>query len=282
MLSEADYAELRAIAKLEHSSHGWLLTLTDQVGTLVQKLPKRVTQAISMAIEPVLRASNRFAQITHVQTQSQGVAGRVVGYLGGETFHRVAVVASGAAGGFFGAPGALVDVAASTTLVLRSIQEIAQGYGEDLASASGLADCLAVLAMGGPSSDDDNLDEGYWTTRAALHVAITPAALEAAMASKAAQELASKDAIKRVLESAAFKKVLERYAITAQAAFAEKAVPFVGAAAGAIVNYQFMSHYQRMAHVLYRLKRLERAYDPDQVLSCYASVMRSLRKPMPT
>jgi len=278
MLSEADFEELRAIAELEHNSHTWLLALTDKVGTLVKKLPSQITYAISLVIEPVLKGSNRLASVTHVPTEPQSMAGQFLSYLSGEVFHRAAVVTTGAASGFFGAPGALADVAASTTLVLRSIQEIAQGYGEDLTSASGLADCLAVLAMGGPSSDDNDLDEGFWTTRAALHLAITPAALEAALASKTAQEVASKEAIKRVLESAAFKKVLERYAISTQAAFAEKAVPFVGAAAGAIINYQFMRHYQQMTHVLYRLKRLEQAYDPGQVMSCYASVLRSLRK----
>lgn len=275
-LTERDYDELLAIARFDLESRTWLVGLTEKVGKLVARLPTSITKMISAALEPALRVGNRVAAYTHAPAGSRGVLARVAGWTSGEWFHRGAVTLSGFAGGFFGAPTAIVDVAASTTLVLRSIQEIAISYGEDLSDPSSLAECLSVLAMGGPLAEDDKLDEGYWTTRAALHMAITPAAVTEALASKTAQDFASAAAVRRLLDSTAFQKVLERFAITTQAAFAEKAVPVVGAVAGSVVNYQFMAYYQRMAHVLYRLKEVEARYDPAQVRSCYGAIARSL------
>ena len=133
-----------------------------------------------------------------------------------------------------------------------------------------------MLSMGGPAGDDDNLDEGFWTTRAGLHAAINPTTVGKLMADRTVQDFAAQESVQRLLNSTAMQKVLERFAITTQAAFAEKAVPVIGGLVGAFVNYQFMAFYQKMAHVLYRLKRVEARYEGGQVRSCYGQISRSL------
>jgi hypothetical protein len=279
-LADDDFAELRAIAQLEADSHTWLNSLTALAEKALKKSKKVValTHFISMILGPVLRTSNQLASWSHIPSDTPGLMGKLGSYLNGEAFHRTVVTASGAAGGFFGPITAFVDVAASTTLVLRSIQEIATSYGEDLSDPQALLDCLMVLSKGGPSDDDDALDEAYWATRASFHTSINPATVKLALESKAMQDFAAKETIKKVLESAVVKKILERYSITTAAAFAEKAIPVIGGAAGAVVNYQFMTYYQNMAHVTYRLKRIETKYESGQVRSCYGQIVKASRK----
>ena len=47
------------------------------------------------------------------------------------------------------------------------------------------------------------------------------------------------------------------------------AVPVLGAAGGAVVNTLFMDHYQTIARGHFVVRRLERQYGIDAVLSAY-------------
>lgn len=115
------------------------------------------------ALKPVLTATN--AAVAHSHAGSAPTwANRIGATLSGPIFHKLAAAVSGAVGGSLGPLTAAGDVIVSTTLIMRSTQEIARDYGEDLASPEALADCLSVLAMGGPGSEDDDLDSGLSAT----------------------------------------------------------------------------------------------------------------------
>jgi hypothetical protein len=53
---------------------------------------------------------------------------------------------------------------------------------------------------------------------------------------------------------------------------AAKAVPIVGAAAGAALNVVFMDHFQQMAEGHFIVRRLERRHGGDVVRRAYASL----------
>jgi hypothetical protein len=83
-------------------------------------------------------------------------------------FNKAITVASGAATGFLGLPGVAIDIPVTTLVIMRSIAEIARSKGDDLASDEVKCACLQVPAFGGVTTDGDDTDIGYWSTRAAL------------------------------------------------------------------------------------------------------------------
>jgi len=88
-------------------------------------------------------------------------------------FNKAVVVATGTTTGWFGLPGALVDIPVTTLMMMRSIAEIARFHGEDLSSDETKRACLQVFAFGGPGAQDDDAEVSYWVTRSGLsHKAI--------------------------------------------------------------------------------------------------------------
>ncbi len=221
--------------------------------------------------------------MAHTHTEDDGSWASWFGQmLSGSYFHKAIVSASGALGGSLGPLSAAGDIAFSTAMIIRSIQEIAIDYGEDLSKPQALADCLSVLAMGGPRSDEETLDSTFLETRLGLRAGITEKsvskAIEKGAKLEATQKVLASKVVQDALESTTFKKLIDRFGITTQAVFVEKSIPVVGAVFGAATNYQFMSYYQSLAHVLYRIKELESRYDPEQVNSCYSRVRQALKK----
>lgn len=281
-LSDEDFDALIAIATLDVGATTRLIGATEKIGGFAaRRLPKWLKAGIEKALTPILTRANNAVALSHAGTDPTW-ANWVGARFSGPTFHKVATAASGAIGGSLGPLTAVGDVIISTSLIMRSIQEIARDYGEDLANPEALADCLSVLAMGGPRSDDDDLDSAFWNMRAGLKLGIREKVVlkvvETGLKTEAAQKVLSAQAVSEIIQSAAFTKIIERFGIATQAAFAEKAVPIIGGVAGAVVNYQFLSYYQKMAHVLYRLKAIETRYEQGQVVSCYLRVVAALKK----
>ena len=281
-LSDEDFDALIAIATLDVGATTRLIGATEKLGGIAAKaLPKWFKAGIEKALTPILTSANTMVAYSHAGTDPTW-ANWIGARLSGQTFHKVAAAASGAIGGSLGPLTAVGDVIISTSLIMRSIQEIARDYGEDLSNPEALADCLSVLAMGGPRSDDDDLDSAFWNMRAGLKLGIREKvvlkAVETGLKTETAQRVLGSQAVSEIIQSAAFKKIIERFGIATQAAFAEKAVPIIGGMAGALVNYQFLSYYQKMAHVLYRLKPIEERYEEGQVVSCYLRVVGALKK----
>jgi hypothetical protein len=69
-----------------------------------------------------------------------------------------------------------VELPISTTIMLRSIVDIARSEGHDVDSAEVKLNCLEVFAFGGRSHSDDAAESGYWAIRAALAKSISEAA----------------------------------------------------------------------------------------------------------
>lgn len=166
--------------------------------------------------------------------------------------HRLATMASGAASGFVGLPGVLFDIPFTTTTILRSIAEVARDSGEDLAEEETRRACLQVLAFGGPGSEDDDAETGYWATRLGVnHLTVN------LLISNAAGQ----------------------FGVTLSEKFLAQAVPVAGALAGAAFNYAFTEYYQNMARVHFCLRALERRTgDAAAVRGCFQGMVRLARE----
>jgi len=165
--------------------------------------------------------------------------------------HRLATAASGAASGFAGFPGVVFDIPFTTTMILRSIAQVARDSGEDLSEEATRRACLEVLAFGGPGSADDETEMGYWATRLGVnHLTIN-----------------------LLIKSAA-----GRFGMVLSDKLMAQAVPVAGAITGGLLNYAFTEHYQNMARVHFCLRALERRTGETLVLQqCFNQMVQAAR-----
>src|SRR3954462_12396972 len=79
-----------------------------------------------------------------------------------ERFHKFLVGASGGIGGAFGLAALAFELPISTTIMLRSIADIARSEGFDPRALETRLACLEVFALGGRTPADDATESGYW------------------------------------------------------------------------------------------------------------------------
>ena len=184
--------------------------------------------------------------------------------ISGDAHHKTLVGLSGAVGGFFGLPGLLVELPITTTLMLRSIADIARSEGEDLSHAEARSECLSVFALGGRTEHDDAVETGYYGVRAALSLTLSNAA--SSIHRHGLQGTGTPAAAKLI------SAVASRFGIPVSQKAAAQAMPYIGAAAGALVNTVFVHHFQTVGRSHFVLRRLERKYGVDIVEAEYERV----------
>jgi hypothetical protein len=175
--------------------------------------------------------------------------------------HKLMVAASGAAGGALGLAALAVELPLSTTIMLRSIAEIARSEGEQIQSLESKLACLEVFALGGRSAGDNAAETGYFAIRVALARQISDAVAYIAQRGLAEE---GAPALVRLLGS-----IAGRFGTVVSEKVAAQAVPVIGAAGGALVNTLFMDHFQDMARGHFIIRRLERTYPASLVESEY-------------
>jgi len=254
----SDLEELRQAKELlEHP--GIAAKLSAIVGSPVEKgmklLPARWQSAVNDATRGALeRALN--------------VAVRSLGSRRGvprDGLHRLAAAASGAVGGAFGLPALAIELPVSTTLMLRSIADIAAANGEDLAQIDARLACLAVFALGSTrKGSDDAAETGYFAVRSALASAVT----------EASKHLAQKGLAKGTAPALVrlISLIAARFGLVVSEKAAVQAIPILGAAGGALVNTVFIGHYQDMARGHFAVRRLERTHGVEAVRAAYEAL----------
>jgi len=175
--------------------------------------------------------------------------------------HSLGVALAGAAGGAFGWASLPIELPLSTTIMLRSIADIARANGESVDSIDTQLACLMVFSMGGKSSGDDATESGYFATRVALAKSMADAAGYLAQQGVINQ---SAPAVIRFISA-----IAQRFNVQVTHKVAATAVPVVGAASGALINMLFISHYQEMARGHFTVRRLERIYSEKAVQLAY-------------
>ncbi len=253
-LSEEHHAQLAgAKALLEHP--GLAVKVSSLIGTPIEKgfelLPAGWRDKVGAATRDALQVALQGALLTMNARADQAHP----------RWHKFASMLSGATGGAFGLPALVVELPVSTTIICRSIADIARANGESLDDMSVRMACLEVFALGGPSRADDAAESGYFAVRAALAQAVSDAGRYLA-AHAAVQDGAP--AVVRLISL-----IAARFQIQVSQKAAAQAVPIIGAATGALINLVFMDHFQDMSRGHFTIRRLERIYGATQVRDAY-------------
>ncbi len=230
--------------------------ITNLIGKPIERgmelLPEKWSAAVNEATRKSLETALDVALMT-VGKEGQSASSNI--------WHKIAAVASGAGGGAFGLPALVIELPVSTTIMLRSIADIARSEGEDLYLAASKLACLEVFALGGRKSNDDAAESGYFAVRAALARAVGEAAefiAERGFAKEGAP------AIVRLISL-----IASRFGANVSEKVAAQAVPAIGAVGGALINLAFIDHFQDMARGHFTVRRLERVYGTEVVQSEY-------------
>lgn len=215
-------AELDRLAARYRAAGGAGIELLNLLGgraeTLLDRLPGPVRAQLDGATETALRLAVQGAQASRRAVPDQA-----------PWVNTALSTAMGAAGGFGGLPSALVELPATTTMLLRAIQGAAAREGFDPAAPSVMFDCVRVFSAAGPLERDDGADLGFLTLRLTL----------------------SGSAMQRLIAA-----IAPRLAAVLGQKLAAQTVPVLGAVAGAGTNYLYARYYQEIAHVHFGLRRL--------------------------
>jgi hypothetical protein len=178
-----------------------------------------------------------------------------------DRLHRWLGAGTGALGGLAGFWSLALELPVSTTLMLRSIADIAASEGQDLNKAETRLDCVQIFALGGPSPSDNAAESGYWIVRAGMSKAFTDAAAYAAQFGL--QREAGPPVVRLISAIAA------RFSTDVAAHTAVRLIPVVSAASAATVNVIFIHHFQEIARGHFTVRRLEAKYGQQQVAQQY-------------
>ncbi|MCA8295870.1 EcsC family protein [Burkholderia sp. AU30198] len=252
-------------AKQVLESPSLTMKLTGMLGAPVEKmiarLPDFATGKINDATQLALRKCLNIA----LRTLGKPPAPDAEPDKPSNLLHKLAVATTGAAGGAFGFLALPVELPVTTTLIFRSVCDIARSEGEDLSSVDTQLQCLAVLGMGGnPDKQEEDADLGYFVLRGALAQAISKASSDITTKGIAAHSSA---AVFKLVQT-----VASRFSVQVTEQMAAKSIPAIGAVLGATVNTLFIDHFQQMAHGHFTVRRLERKYGSVAVKAAYQAI----------
>jgi hypothetical protein len=235
----------RAVACLEATSFAQRLTdaIGRPVGILSRTVPQSARRAVAHASETALRGALKLALRT-IDLKAPAKAGNRA--------HKLASAISGALGGAFGLAALPLELPISTTILLRSIAEIAREEGEDLNTPSAALACVEVLALGGKEGEEAALESSYFAVRAALAKSVSDSARFVAEQGLGAQ---SAPVVARLIS-----QIAAGFGVVVSEKFAAQAVPILGAIGGATVNAAFADHFQTVARGHFIVRRLEREH----------------------
>lgn len=257
-LAGSDLESLRAaVAALERESFAGRITRLAgrQAGMLSGSLPPQVQQFAAAAAREALSTALKVA-LTSLENAPRGDTTRL---------HRRLAAVTGGIGGAVGFASLPIELPLSTTIMLRSIADIARNEGEDLRlPETGLA-CLEVFALGG-HPDDNVLEGGYLAMRGLLAKSVSDAA-QFVTARGVAQ--AKAPALVRLIS-----QLSTHFGVAVSQKAAAQAVPLIGAMSGAVLNIAFTEHFQTLARGHFTVRRLERMYNPALVRARYARIAR--------
>ncbi|OIQ27446.1 MAG: protein EcsC [Alphaproteobacteria bacterium MedPE-SWcel] len=222
-LSAADIeAELDAIAARYRAAGHFGMRLLNALGGRTEDLMRSLPGPLRSGVEATVQ------QALHLAVRGAAHSRRVVQDQPART-DRLISTTMGMVGGAAGLPGALIELPATTTFLLRSIQGVAVGYGFDPSADAVRFDAVEVFAAAGPMAHDDGADTGFLTLRLGLSGAGVSHLIAA---------------------------VAPRLAVALGPKLAAQMVPVLGAVAGGGINYIYSGYYQEMAHVHFALRRL--------------------------
>lgn len=220
-------AELDRLAAHYRSAGGAGIKLLNSLGgsaeSLLDQLPAPVRDGLTGATERALWFAMHAAEGSRRAVPDQ------------QPWVNTAIsTAMGAAGGMGGMSTALMELPATTAMLLRAIQGAAAREGFDPSEEGVKFDCVRVLSAAGPLSSDDGADLGFFSVRLTL----------------------TGPAMQRLITA-----VAPRLSVVLGQKLAAQSVPVLGALAGGSTNFVYARYYQQIAQVHFGLRRL--ALDAD-------------------
>lgn len=238
---------------------GLAAKITNLLGTPIEKgfdlLPQNWSVKIGEMTQTALTKAIHAAVLTMKASPGEQAS---------NMWHKLAVATTGGVGGFFGLPALAIELPLSTTIMLRSIADIARSEDEPINTIASKIACVEVFALGGSGKSDDASDSGYFAVRAALAQSVAKAAEH--IAQKGLTEESTPALVRLIIQ------IAERFSTQVSEKAAAQAVPAVGAAGGAIINTLFIDHFQDMARGHFIVRRLERKYGKVPVEDRYRTV----------
>ena len=257
-MSEADHADLeRAVELLEHPS--FIGRITNLIGKPIEQVIDVLPSGASEQVQGTVRSVLEKLLTISLRTLNPSRRGPA-----SDLEHTIGTGISGAVGGFFGAPALAVELPISTSIMLRSIADVARSEGENPRSPETRLACLEVFALGGAARGDNASDTGYFAVRAALAKAMTDAArhlAERGLTREGAPVLA------RLVAA-----IASRFSTVVSEKVAVQSVPILGAIGGASINVLFARHFQNMARGHFTVRRLERRHGSEPVRREYRRI----------
>jgi hypothetical protein len=263
VLTPADRAALTsAVRQLENPN--FAARLADYAGAPVRRvmsmLPRTVNRRISGMVRNAVMKGLDVAVDTLEEKPPPSPAIRFSSFLAG---------LAGGVSGIFGFGALAIELPLTTTVMLRSIAEIARHEGEDLSTLEARLACLEVFAFGARRTDD-HIDVGYYAARTLISKYTSEVA--ALLLERGAIDASAPVVSNLVTE------IVSRFGIVVSDKFAAGAVPLIGAFSGATVNIIFMDHFQKIAKGHFTLRRLERTYGSAHIRQHYATLATTLPK----
>jgi hypothetical protein len=259
-LTETHLQELRS-AMLLLENPGMAAKITNLIGMPVEKgfelLPKNWNKKIGEVTKKALMKAAYAAIFTMKKDPGEKSSNR---------WHKFGVALTGGISGFLGLPALAIELPISTTIMLRSIAEIARSEGESVNEVRTKLACLEVFALGGKNRSDDNCESGYFIVRAALAKSISEATEY--IAAKSLTEEGAPALVRFIIN------IAQRFSIQVTEKAAAQAIPIIGAAGGAIINTLFIDHFQDMAKGHFTVRRLENIYGKDIVKAAYEELIK--------
>ena len=238
-LPKAATASVAALALRAQKANGPLMQALNSFGGRVEswaaRLPKPARDTLDGGAEKLLVTLYHGAAGAQKALPDMGAWG-----------HRFAAAASGAAGGAAGLASAVVELPATVMLMFGAMQKAAAENGFDPASEAVRLTCLDIFGSGGPGSGDDGVNTTFLGSRLSLNGTTLQAI------------------IRRV--APVFSTMLGK-------SLASKAVPIIGAVAGAGVNYAFTDYYQEIARIRFGLQRLAQEHGEERIRQAFRAEM---------
>jgi hypothetical protein len=254
-LAKDDFDDLR-YAKTLLENPSLAARISNLLGTPIEKglehLPPKWKGVVQKATEKSLEKALNFA----IQTMNDRTRPA-----SSDKTHKILVFATGAGGGSFGLPALTIELPVTTTIMLRSIADIARSEGEQIRLLESKIACIEVFGLGGPSKGDDGTETGYFAVRAGLAHVISDATKY--IAKKGLAREGAPALVKLIATMAS------RFGIIVSEKVAAQAIPLIGAAGGALINTIFIDHFQNMARGHFIIRRLERLYDKGLIRQEY-------------
>ena len=259
-ISKAEIAELRR-AKLLLENPGLAARLSSMLGSPLERgmamLPARFQSTVQKASETAMMKALDVA-VTSIGSETSRKSN-----LTRDRAHKFAAATSGAVGGAFGLFALSIELPISTTIMLRSVADIAKSEGENIQHIETRLACLTVFAMGGRAANDDAAESGYFAARMAMSAAVSEASkflAEKGMSKAGAPALIRLTSL-----------IASRFGIVVSEKAAAQAIPIIGAASGALINTLFIEHFQNMARGHFIVRRLEKIHGAEPVRLAYLS-----------